>query len=749
MLTEIKTKDLLNLINPFTSGINYNGSDFILNEEILSQYVEHPKQYNVFEKTNNELVNLYKNLALYIINAPQNPTKIDIDLDTSTLITNGLFEYVKSIHLNQEKLFISLPESGDNLLLIQSKKLKPLNLEKDITLKNLKAAEDFHLSNLSTIFIPNMVSTKNIDEDISSDNSTIINKEIPIVEDSRFFWKEAEVDIYSNSMYLMESIAEILKGKKHSKDSTVEPQLASLFKKINPEISNSTDFKLALLNLNDSFLTKLIFNPRNQSLINIDLSQDVFQDKIFQDIKTKDFTLLDIVFSQHQHLAKNKNYISPFDFKLLLNQPESIQHLIDKYSSSSSFADYGDNGLTIVSAYSYLTPENQLNPEVVKKYLSNISSKTMNGHTYISQAPLFKLPVSLFNTPEFLKQVLPHTNISDFYNHLKKNDLTCELLSDKNFLLEVSSLIQAYTVQECLNYFQPQSLNDKELIIKLISKKPDLYTQLYSSEKIRKADDDCLGKDLDVIFKAYQGQVKLRNIPFEAMHQHLLTTDSESYKENFKFQYVIENGLTDKYSKKLFTDENEYNLFKEKYNKLEYQFLSTNDYHHTNKTRDNALNKIKKIDTIYALLEKIEDANNGYNFDARGFYTALHEPFKKNVDLIEKISSYGTLPYSSLVESLQYNKDITLKFISKNPKIINNIPKEFFNDIDFSLGFAKLMDYRIVDETTTPLFINKFFENQGVTENYHSYLKSYIFMNTVANKTPPKNEAPIGKKNKI
>ena len=200
MKTQIKTKELLSLVDPTKDGIVYNENTIKVNIETLSEYVNKPKSMNIFEKSTDPEINFYKNAALYIINSEKNKRFISINLDNKNIFEDGLFEFIKSIYNKESQVIVSLPETGDNLLLIQAKKLLPIS--KDITVKdkNPEKALDIALGELSSIFLQTAKVSK---EELEKSKVT---------EKDKFFWKEESADLYSNKEFLLDKVKEILKG---------------------------------------------------------------------------------------------------------------------------------------------------------------------------------------------------------------------------------------------------------------------------------------------------------------------------------------------------------------------------------------------------------------------------------------------------------------------------------------------------------------------------------------------------------
>lgn len=729
MKTHIKTKDLLSLIDPSTTGVIYEGNNVVVNLEELKKFVESPKTKNVFSESLDSLQKLYKNVALYILNPSVEPSIISIDLDSPNPIKNGLFEYLKAIYLEQSHIYLSLPETGDNLLFIKSKDIIDISQSPLDHPQYFKEAKDIQLGDLSSIFLQ----TKKLEPEALEK----INK---VTEGNKFYWKETNEDIYSNVDYILYETQEILKQNKYAQGNTVLSDLVTLFIKINYDLASSDEFKLKLLDLNDQYLNEKLFKSNEFARIkdfSIDLNKEVFQEKILSDIKNKRFQLLDFAFNTHiKYNKKNHTEIdTAINFRNLLNQPETIEHLVNAYYSSS-FADYGNEKLTIVSAYPYFNKENKLSEQVINKYMESITRKTMNGDTYIAEDPLFKLPVELFQKEGFLNKVLPYVSADELDKFFKKHNVKSELLTDKNYLIKNAHNIHSYKIDKILsNFFDIKDI-DKDFFKDLLLSNKHLFYYFFKDKdnSYNAMKYEHLIKDFDLIYDLADNGLTFDNIPNKIIKQYLLEDSQDKYKEQFKLDYLIHHQLLNKHGKALFDNPEEVKAFEKKFIRIENLFYSFRDYTFENKPRDNALGKIKTTTKIHEILNNIENVSTDAKFDSRSFYKALNPDLKNDTGIIERLMEFGKLSYTDLSESLQYNKEIVIKCIEQSYHTIKYIPTEFFNDTDFSIKFAKLIDNGNITIDQAPLFIVKFFENQGVEKDYSKYLKSYILASSINNK---------------
>jgi hypothetical protein len=714
MKTQIKTKDLQKLIDPVTDGITYKGEKVVLDLSVLKEYVTFPRKKEVFTPSLNTQENLYKNAALYIINSSEQAF-ISLDLNKQNPIESGLFEYVKTIYKKETDITVSIPEEGDNLLFIESKKLKAIEKSK------MNKAQDIEYAELSSVFMQ----TKKMTED-----------DVKIVEKNKFFWQEDGADLYSNKNWALSQIQEVLKGNKYAKDSPLKTNLLTLISKLNSDLKESEDFKVELLNLNDSFLNKflLIHNP---SLIKFDFNSTPFQDKVMQDVKSSNFGLLEILVEK-----SIKSKTSNPELRKFINQEEAVKYLAGQHLYNGSYPSDNTEKFTVVSCYPYFNDENQRKPEIVDKYISCCMGKNMSDEPYVSDTMIYKLPPDIFDNAPSLSKVLKYLNLKDFSKYLKDNYHTNNLLSDKQFLLDNASNLSPYKIENIMDLFFKKEDIDKKFILKLIENKPSIFTEIAN-------DTDSLFrdkvKDLDVIMLAHESGVKIKEISHRIMEPHFLSTGTKE-EEKFKLEYIINHKMLYDSRVTIYDSPEENKVFKDKYYKLEYMFLTADDRLYENKEAGKSLSKIKDVEVFKELMDKINNLQGSFELDCRKFYANMHPELKANLKLLEDTDLLYALRFSDLPETLQYNKKVAIEFVGKDT---NLIPKEFFNDINFSLEFAKCLDNGVVSIEKAPVFISKFFENQSVSSKYHDYLKTYIAMSGINQALEQKEESTTPRKMKI
>lgn len=740
MKTQIKTKDLLKLIDPVKDGIEYQGQKIQVNLNTLDEYVNEPKKNGIFQLTDDVGINFYKNTALYILNSDE-PAFISIDLDKKNPIESGIFEYVKAIYKKENQIFISLPETGDNSLFIKSKDLVDLKNNSLGHVLNPEKAQDIEYAQLSSIFLQ----TKKYSEEEKQ------KMEDKVTEKDRFFWKEDGVDLYANKEWMIDKVKEILKGNKYAKDSRVKSDFSNLIRTANNDFVQSDEFKLALLELKDNFLNEFIIKHPKEALISIDFSKPLFQEKLMQNIKNKEFSLLKTVFEKHaneNYYDRNPKNETLIDFSKFFNEPEVIEIIKKEKPYIGSYPSDAKKHFCAAGVYSYLNEENKRDPEILEQYISNATGKNMNGEPYLDDSLLMKLPLDVFEKEEVMRRVLPHLRIEDFYEKLKKNNITNSLLTNKDFLLSCATNLSSWKTAQVLHFFYTPENITKDYFIQLIEAKPSLFEQYANRESEHKSQLHLkkMVNDIDVIMAAEESGYKIKNISINLMAQHLITQGTPE-QENFKVKYIISNKINPNNPKYIYTDVDDIAKFKEKYAKLEYQFFKVDDWHFDNKQREKALFKIKDKEQIKELLEKMYSVPGSFNIDYKAFYKAMNPLLQKDFNFLNEIGVLDGISYKDLVEPLQYNKKAAIYFAKKGE--VANLPIEFFNDIKFSLDFAQVMDSGVLESKKVPLFISKFFENQGVSSNYYQHLKAYISMNSLKETLDVNEEKPVNKKIKI
>lgn len=744
MKTTIKTKDLLKLLDPRKGEMIYNNESVTIDFSELKKYVTEPKSYGVFNLTNNSQTNLYKNAALYIINENiANERYIEVDLDKKQSITQGLFEYIKAIYNKQDNVYVSLPESGDNLLLIKAKKLVPLDEDQNF----IQPAKDYQLAKLQML--------------TSNEGALLENQHIVVNE--QFFWKQNFNDNYKNAEFVFDKVRKLCENEldsssrrndRNNRNNAGCKILFDIFQKTDSMILQDENFILSLFDLHNKTLSDIIVNKHNYInshpnavfIPNIDITQKVYQDYLYENIEKEKFILLKILFECHlENLSIDTFYKNPdniktdsIDFSRFINHPNTIKYFLD--------TTYGidKTPLDLSNTYSYLSKEHQRNDAVLDMYLNDILESSSYKNVIYQSNLLKKLPIEVFSQKEFLLKTASSLDFKHFSQLYKQSILDNGILSNHQTLLHHSKYFSIEQINFLLeNNYKPAEIT-KDLILTLVSNKKELYTYFCYKSKNKNITKHL--SDLDVIYAdhvLWHTTLSTSGYILKA----LLTEHDKPEINSFQLHYVVDKKML--FSRNNHYDKpEEFQKFQDKYYKLEYLYLGTDRYTNENNKRDSMLRKIKDKDEVLTILKNINDINFSYVFQADSFYRALNTTLKQDLDIVKKIMELGNLQFEILSQSLQCNKEIALEFINTNFTNVTKIPEQFFNDIDFCIRFVNIVDQGgHWKNQSMPLFINKFFENQEVTEDWETYLKTYISMNKLENQL---DNAPIVvKRNKI
>ena len=689
MKTNIKIKDLLKLINPMVDGINYKGHNIKVDLNILKEYILNPKSKNILQSSDNSEDNLYKNLALYIINT-SGDYLISLDLDKNAII-NGIFEYVKAIYNNQTNVHIELPEIGDNALLIKTKKLTKINID-------IENAIDVEYSGLSSIF------SKTTQFDIDKNHIK-----------GKFFWKENETNIFDDKNWLItqikKNISNIENKNRHNNinENIFSQEIQTLFEKVE-SILLTDELKIEFLELNSKHFNEYMI--KHSDTFNLDFNKPIFHDFLDKEIKNNNFELLKLIFEKSDH---NINY------NYFFNQQNVIEYLLAQYYSYSN-----KKSLNIVTAYDYFNYENKTNNTIVLGYLDKIKDSGMSSRAYYPEGLFYKIPLEVFKDEQMLTNIFSKISLENFSSKIKNYGIDIPLFKSKNFIINHIQKLDNQDINFLLkNCLHPDEI-DKDFIKKLLSLKPALFNSFIN---IDNPYSNLVRNNIDVIMAAGKVGDNIGYNHINLLLNHFLV-DGTREEEEFKLNVIIKNNIDiNNRAKYYYINPEDRIKFKTKYLKLEYLFFKVDKYSYIDtNSRNKALAKIKKPEDIQQLIEKIHSFNIEATIDYQAIYKNLNPILKINVPLLENTGLLDKIEFTDLPEALHYNKKIALKFIAKYP---NDIPVEFFNDSTFCLEYAKNLDEMKVSIDKSPKFIIKFFENQGIKKDFYQYLKSYIEMSTL------------------
>lgn len=717
MKTEISTNELLKLINPTKDEITYKDQKVQLNLKELKKYIEDPKKYDVFNITGDFEVDLYKNLALYIINSNNQPNLIYMDLNSSTIFESGkgLFEYIKNVYKNEETSYINLSDSVDNNAFVQINNL--IELPENLVIYD---AEDMHYATAASTFSNNPDLTKKTRGQVT--------------------WQQLNSDMYGDLNYVVGKVEEVFSQRRKSSyenNVSYDKLLENLFEKVNPELINSDRFQCALIDLNNDYLNDLFierYNKNEPGVYIIDYSRPVFQEKILEQIKNDNFKLLEQIFNSYSEHRTNyhrdespvisKRLLKTIDFKNFLNQQETIDYLLEQEFNMDHFSKDASNQFTLASAYPFLDKEKQLNHIIVSKCISLACKKSDNGYMRINEEIIKNLEPSLFNEPFVLAPVMHHMDTSKVDRFLNYKEYP--ILKDKQFLISNCKDMSPWKLGEWVNTFFNKSDIDKEFIKDLVKANTGFL------ERINQKTDHKLvsfAYDSEITLAALEGGLSVKNIGVNSMIPLLLLDHNEQI-ELSKLKFLIEQNAIDDFSYQLKIKGEDSINFKEKYHKPEFLFYKKDNWSIKNKDlRKKSLSKLKTEDEVIKILNKVQDNKFSYEFLSDLFYEGLPKHLQKNKEIVYKLLELGKIPYSNLDLTVAYNCDVALACLNKDRKNIKDIPSELFTNAKFALNFAKLMDRNYFNDSDIPAFVTKFFDNQGVKDNYEDHLKEHLFYN--------------------
>ena len=728
MKTEILTSEFLKLIDPFKDAISYRGTKVNLKMKELKKYVENPKDNEVLNTTGDFEKDLYKDLALYIINS-NDSRLINIDLNNPEIFEHGkgLFEYIKNIYNGEKKSYINLNETADNLILIQEQELKPLDNE-----LNIEIAEDIRYATAASA--------------LSSD---------PKKAKGQVTWKQLNSDRYGDLNYVMGKVREVFtKGtsSSYNKDNNFNTLFGILFEKINPDLANSDEFKLAMLDLRLTSLNEFFIQRYNKYLLKndsdvseidelsenekseqyfIDFSQPVYQEKIFSQIENHDFTLIEDLFSSYlenkvgyartkENFEISKKLLKTIDFKSFLNQPEITAYLLQQnFTSESSFKD-AINQFTMVSVYPFFPKEKRLQKEIVEKCIK-LASSNRSGDLSLDEDIIFTLDSETFKEPYVLAPIIQCIEANKFLRQINKDNYP--ILKDKEFIAQSLKKTYAWKIKDWLYGLFDKKELDKEFIKSVITHAPQFF-EILDEGKAR--DLAHFSQDPDIIFAAINNGLSPKRLSGKTMRV-LLLEDHDKDFESVKIKYLISTEAIDDLGRSLGVQGEELAKVKAKYHRPEYLFYSKDAWRINLATRERALSKLKTPEEILSVLDKVAENNFKYEFLADLFYRSMDESLKKNKIIVNRILDLGKIKYSNLHPAVGYNAEIALKCLEKDSSNLSSIPDELFTNSKFALGFARMMDRRDFKTNEIPSFVTKFFENQEITSKFEEHLKEHLF----------------------
>lgn len=744
MQTIVKKEDLETIFNISSDSIVYKANSFIFDSDKLTNYLNNPQKYDLLKNSKKEEDNFYKNLALYIINSDNSAKFIKLDLEQQFIVTQGLFELVKNFYEDSPYFHLSLDRNVNNDLFIKTKKLKEFDKNNHIDM-----AKDVELSG----------------------RSIVIDETSKIIENNNFFWKSEDLKEKNGTNqedYLigkLVAIAEkiIYSTDNHSRDELQDIEFYNVIKNADQTLVQSEKFKLALLSQDNQYVNNVLIHDTHPDIFSIDFKSKFAHKYIKKQLKNNNILLLAKIFEQNIYAKEKNSYgwmreaiedkkmqkyaTHNLDFYDLINEPNVIDYLLHRRGSGLTFS--GDaKDFSIVSAYSYLNDENSSRKDIVIHFIDSIVTDKYNDR--FSSRQFSRLPLPLYNEEWFLNRTLKYIDFADMKKNIDSpyNKFVPILLTDKQFILNSLETIKNDNLCSWIVNFIPKTEINKEFLSAIIEKRPGFYYTLSNNQTLKS-----FGTDADLLFLSAKKHFNTSHIPKNFM-KTLLLQNHLPEQEEIKVRWLIEDRNFEP-SSQMYKKLEDRKIYEEKFLRPEYVYLQKKDGFGSHWLDTSKIQKrLTSVPEVLDILNKIESfaVKYNYEFNIDKFYTELPKNLQSKQDIVLKLLELDHEPFGfeKLSPTLQFNKNIALKFIEGNVKNTLHVPQEFFSDIEFSLAFAKLMDDGIFNnqESLIPSFITKFFDTQEVTEKYYDHLSTYINYFKIKNIVDEKPAKQL-KKNKI
>lgn len=658
----------------------YNPFDNDLSINLLLDYVINPVSRKLDEPPVDDKDKLYKNLANYIINSDSQKL-ITIDLNSSNPIVNGYFEYVKSIFNNEKNIYISIPDSNNNL-------------------------------DVNNIFVKKLSTADNIIPYSDSTDTLLINENFSF-ESS--IWNTAK-DIYTDIDNILPHLFNYFESyfnTKVSQDKNIALySLSEYFKKIPEHIFEDINVQSKIIkenyNFYFSFLNKHVKFDFNDPLI-INSIESLFSKHDF-----------DIIGRLHENKLINQSIID------LINKKENSDYLIlDKYYYSSSFSN---NSFTLPQIFSYLSDENQKNPLYLEKYIQSHLDKNMNNNSYLRNTDMIALfDMSILN-PDGIKVLIP------FYNNKKINTLKSIYINDPIAIKNIENFnnmitldffknntdIAKYSFDYADNFYKSK---DDVLIddVKFFIKNQVSYSSINEHPLFKNFHFDLELAEFSMNSSS-NFDYQLRQFDFKKYIHYFSETNNPAL-EKFKSQLIIANRIADTihlYEK----NSDKSKIIFDKYCIPEYLFITEKDYSFFNMkyTKQLSTKNLSEIAEIIIKMKTLEFSK--YEINYRHVYNNVNKKLKTKTELLD-ILNYK-VSFSLLPQQLQYNKKVLFNYLVKSNHIPDNLLNYLFTDKQYLTKFFSMVDSHTADIDKAPTHIQKFFINNNIKENYLDFFNKYL-----------------------
>lgn len=409
----------------------------------------------------------------------------------------------------------------------------------------------------------------------------------------------------------------------------------------------------------------------------------------------------------------------------LLNTVFTSFELCKKIISYSSYSTEAQE------SYRFFSREVQTHPEIVNLMIDKMRK---NKNEYGAFSTLVEdLPEELFKDINVVYEVIKDQSLSSLRLNPQKthggekehSKIYKFWIDDKEKILQLNGMFYTTNFMTPFFNYMPTALKeDKDFILEMLKRNPGIYPLLKSKEK----------NNLEIFSSYIEHVEKIGEVPSKLLFR---------IKEPELIKKIIHDQpscLSSPDCPQEWLENNDYLLS-----------LPTDAYKEYFQTVPKKI--ISKVlsdpDNCVHIFKKKE--NNHYS----EIYNKLSNTIKLNHEVtLSYISSsqYKEQTLNTIPKQLWGNKEFCLKALETTKFATRHIPKQFFNQEDFILGFCKILDSDSNDVqdmlTMVPKEIKKFLDTVKIDGSIHDYMKSYMFNSRLQKEIPKEGEKPV-KKNKI
>ncbi len=702
MLVEIKTRDINKLFDPFKDAIKINGTEFILDLKKLSKLVENPNN-SLFSNTENPEQNFYNRLAFYIINY-ENNKHININLEKEepySIIENGLIHYIATQYLKEPNLFADIEENSTGLNFIKTKKLNPTEQ------KTTPYQEAINLSQ--------------------------INFEDQVVVDNFFTWVNGDSDNEKDKTFYLKTLEECVKfnqKREHKEHALSLKKLVEIYNQIPEKIIKDPSFQDEIFKR--QYISEGFFEIFCNGNPIIDFASDKIKNKIISEVENGDYKWVKTIHSAMDSYNKTPQLNTITYMEELYNHPKTIESLLN-----GSVRGYGfsSSEFNLKNIYSKLRKENKEKKELVFKFIEICESEHSGSEKWIADYHIFEIPIAAFRDEEILKRVAYTMDWQKLKEEFSKQSEPIPKLK-KEFILSVARDIRTHNFRKFITgFFRGESFDDdfKKSILNLNPslREDKMFHHMY-------------GQIDFLMFLVNDLRIKTDNISFSLIKPFLFKDDLKEEEKLFIEKYLIETKKNLEKPGVLNIPKELHEDFKERHQKLEFMFYKIDSW---SSWRDDAIKRLKRIKDPQEMIDFFNNTKrHRYDLDAKSIFSGISSDLKSNSDVMFSfLKNIGTDIDLTECGNFIFNKQNCIKLLDFSVSLRKFIPEQMYYDKDFSLALAERLD-KHANFDNVPVKVKKFFEQKEVNENYHTFLKSFIFYNEMVKKLDTSNDQPIVRK---